>query len=258
MNRNPRLPKLQDRGIVIEVENVHKSYDGGLVPALHGITLLLKKGRTYALMGPSGCGKSTLLNIIGTLDRPSSGTVKYFGQEISSEEQCLRLRRQDIGFVFQFHNLLPLLTLAENVELPLLSNGRIGPRERRQRVSFLLKAFGLGSKMHHYASRVSGGERQRAAIARALVNDPKLVLADEPTGNVDSGTANRILHELITYTNRTRATLLITTHDEQIAKLCTTVIRMKDGRILSPGQRSKRACADASICQPNVRFLRRR
>jgi putative ABC transport system ATP-binding protein len=257
LNKDSRLHRQHDGRIAIRVENVHKSYDGGLVPALHGISLELERGRTYALRGPSGCGKSTLLNIIGTLDRPSAGTVEYFGRKLTTEDQCQALRRESIGFVFQFHNLLPMLTLMENVELPLLSDSRISGKERRQRASSLLKAFGLTSKRTYYASRVSGGERQRAAIARALVHKPRLVLADEPTGNVDSGTAGLILAELIGYTKRTGAALLITTHDEQIAALCSTGIRMKDGRIISSDKQRTRADAEASADQDSIRFLKR-
>ncbi len=256
MNKPPRIHRLNEDDIVVRVTDVRKAYDGGLVPALHGISLALKKGHAYALTGPSGCGKSTLLNIIGTLDRPSSGTVEYFGQELPTEGQRQKMRRESIGFVFQFHNLLPMLTLLENVELPLLSDSRISAKERRRRSSSVLKTFGLAAKRHHYASRVSGGERQRAAIARALVHKPKLVLADEPTGNVDSATAALILEKLIGYTNHTGATLLLTTHDEQIAGLCRTVLRMKDGLIVSREKVRADTRAGSPVDQNDIRLLK--
>lgn len=257
MNKSSRLHQLHGNDTAIRVTEVHKSYDGGLVPALHGISLSLETGQTYALTGPSGCGKSTLLNIIGTLDRPTSGAVEYHGRELTSEDQRQKFRREAIGFVFQFHNLLPMLTLLENVELPLLSNKRISAKERRRRASVLLKRFGLSSRQEHYASRVSGGERQRAAIARALVHNPQILIADEPTGNVDSATAALILEKLIGYTNQTGATLLLSTHDEQIAILCRTVFCMKDGIIVSRKQVPTGTKVNSfSIVQKSLRLLK--
>jgi len=217
--------------LLLRAENIHKAYDGGLIPAINGVSLTLEKGKSYALMGPSGCGKSTLLNIIGTLDFPTAGTVEYLDKRTETLTTLHALRRKAIGFVFQFHHLIPVLTLQENVELPLLADVSTGDVLRRSKATALLQELGLGHKKDEYANRVSGGERQRAAIARALINDPLLVLADEPTGSVDSKTAELILEKLLDHTRNVEGTLLIATHDEAIARLADTIIRMKDGRI---------------------------
>ncbi len=216
---------------LLKVESVHKAYEGGLIPALKDVSLTLNRGETVVLMGPSGCGKSTLLNIIGSLDLPTSGSVDYVDEGISHIRPLSLFRREVIGFIFQAHHLLPVLTLQENVETPLLANSHISKDARETKAAELLEVLGLGAKKASYANRVSGGERQRTAIARALVNDPLLILADEPTGSVDSKTADVILRTLISYTKEFNSTLLIATHDESIARLANRVIRMKDGQI---------------------------
>ncbi len=215
----------------LEVRNLSKNYDGGLVPALHDISFTLKSGRIYALMGSSGCGKSTLLNLIGTLDKPDSGEICYEGKTIDTFGNAGEFRKRYLGFVFQFHYLIPVLNLLENVETALLTNPSLSASQRREKARKLLESMGLKSKIESRANKVSGGERQRAAIARALANDPRLVLADEPTGNVDSGTATSILKKMRAYVEKNDATMLIATHDPQVAAIADTHIYMKDGHI---------------------------
>lgn len=218
---------------LIEVKSLYKMYDNGLVPALHDINLVLEEGKSYALMGSSGCGKSTLLNIIGTLDTPSSGEVYYQNKTINEIDSMYKFRRDFIGFIFQFHHLVPVLTLHENIEAALLSNTSIKKEEREFLTSELLEKLNIKHRANSYASNVSGGERQRAAIARALINNPKLILADEPTGNVDSITAQSILNTMFEVAKRNSTTMLIATHDIDVAKMADVLIKMKDGRIIS-------------------------
>ena len=231
MNKPPQHDPINTQSALLKVNNVYKAYEGGLIPALNDVSLILNKGEIYALMGPSGCGKSTLLNIIGTLDFPTSGSVNYVDKRVDHLEPIHKFRHEIIGFIFQFHHLLPVLTLQENVETPLLANKNITDKARQKKACGLLDELGLKNKKGAYANRVSGGERQRAAIARALANDPLLILADEPTGSVDSKTADIILKKLISYTKNINGTLLIATHNENIANLADTIIRMKDGKI---------------------------
>ena len=218
---------------LLKVKNVYKAYEDGLIPALQDISLVLNRGDTIALMGPSGCGKSTLLNIIGRLDRPTSGSVDYVDKNISHIKPFSVFRREVIGFIFQAHHLLPVLTLQENVEMPLLADPTISKQIRERKASELLEVLGLSHKKDAYANHVSGGERQRTAIARALVNDPLLILADEPTGSVDSATAAVILTTLRAHVQTSGGTLLIATHDPSIAAIADVLIKMKDGRIVS-------------------------
>ncbi len=220
---------------LIEVREVSKVYDHGLVPALEQVSLDLDEGRIHALTGVSGCGKSTLLNIIGTLDTPTSGCVRYRGKSRDELGDLYRFRREFIGFIFQFHHLVPVLTLRENVEAALLPDHRIRAPERRRRAEQALRELGILQRADAFATEVSGGERQRGAIARALVNRPKVILADEPTGNVDSATARAIMEILVTHVQRHSGTLLIATHDPAIAGIADVVIRMADGRNLPPG-----------------------
>ena len=181
---------------MIDVREVKKYFDHGLVKALNGISFQVEKGEMVSIMGPSGCGKSTLLNLIGSLDLPTEGEVWIDGKNLMDHRPFQLFRSRYVGFVFQFHHLLPNLSLLENVELPLLATSM--PRKARRDLAVaLLKEMGLEDRLHFLPTRVSGGERQRAAIARALVNDPRIVLADEPTGNVDSDTGERILDYLL-------------------------------------------------------------
>jgi putative ABC transport system ATP-binding protein len=207
---------------------------GTQVHAVAGVSLVLDEGDFVALVGPSGCGKSTLLHLCGAMDRPTAGTVRLESAvlETLDDNELTRVRRERIGFVFQFFNLLPTLTLLENVALPLLLGGeRAAPAERAARA--LLERVGLGPRLTHYPQQLSGGELQRGAVARALVHRPALVVADEPTGNLDTGNGRRIL-ELLTELNReTGVTMLLATHAPEIAAAARRVVRMRDGRIES-------------------------
>jgi len=217
---------------LLEVNSLYKTYDKALVKALNGLTFSLKKGKIYAIMGSSGCGKSTLLNLIGTLDNADSGKILYEGKEIDKFKDISLFRREYIGFVFQFHYLIPVLTLKENIETAMLLNKHYTPQQREQRAIKLLKQMGLDDKIDARANKVSGGQRQRAAIARAMANNPKLILADEPTGNVDSQTSAMILKHLKEYVKRLNTTMLIATHDPNVAAIADETFYMQDGQIV--------------------------
>ncbi len=218
---------------LIEVKDLHKVYDNGLIQSLNGITFTLEAGKIYALMGASGCGKSTLLNIIGTLDSPTSGEILYNGKHLDAVGSLSVFRREFIGFVFQFHHLIPVLTLRENIESALLSNHNVSTVERHERATILLGEMGILNRADFYASKISGGERQRGAIARALINNPKVLLADEPTGNIDSKTTKLILKKLRNHVEKTSGTILIATHDNNVAAIADMQIKMEDGKIIS-------------------------
>ncbi len=217
---------------LLEVNSLYKTYDKALVKALNGLTFSLKKGKIYAIMGSSGCGKSTLLNLIGTLDNADSGKILYEGKEIHKFDDISLFRREYIGFVFQFHYLIPVLTLKENIETAMLLNKHYTPQQREQRAIKLLKQMGLDDKIDARANKVSGGQRQRVAIARAMANNPKLILADEPTGNVDSQTSAMILKHLKDYVKRLNTTMLIATHDPNVAAIADETFYMQDGQIV--------------------------
>ena len=216
---------------VIEVINVKKSYFLGdtEVPILRDINLTVREGEFLAIMGPSGSGKSTLMNLIGFLDRPTEGKIVIKGLDISSlsDKEIARLRGLEIGFVFQTFNLIPRLTALENVELPTYANKREG-EDTRKRAKELLKMVGLEDRLRHKPGELSGGQSQRVAIARALINDPAILLADEPTGNLDSKTGCEIL-DMFTRLNREGRTIVMITHDPEIAKYADRVILVKDG-----------------------------
>ena len=218
---------------LISLKDVTKSYDNGMISAIQNIDLTLEEGKIYALMGPSGCGKSTLLNLIGTLDTPDTGTVYYEERLLDEIDDINVFRRDFLGFIFQFHHLVSVLTLGENVETALLSKKGLTASQRKQRSHALLQEIGLAHRINAYASEISGGERQRGAIARALVNRPRLILADEPTGNVDSTTATKILKILRRHVDETKATILVATHDVNVAKIADVLILMEDGKIIS-------------------------
>jgi len=217
----------------IEIKSVYKTYDNGLIKALDNVNLRLEQGKIYALMGASGCGKSTLLNLIGTLDIPTSGSIYYEGKTIDSMGKIHEFRRKFMGFIFQFHHLIPVLTLRENIESALLPDTNLSSVQRYELTTVLLNQMGILHRCNSFASDVSGGERQRAAIARALINKPKIVLADEPTGNVDSNTAINILEIMKENSQKNKETLLIATHDQNVANIADVIIMMKDGRITS-------------------------
>ena len=220
---------------LIELEAVEKVYDMGAekVHALAGIDLEIDQGGYVAVMGASGSGKSTLMNVVGCLDRPSAGSYKLNGTAVEelSEEELAAIRNREIGFVFQTFNLLARTDSLHNVELPLIYAG-LRRKERRQKAEAALERVGLADRMHHDASELSGGQRQRVAIARALVNDPSILLADEPTGNLDSGTSREIM-ELFDALHGTGNTVVLVTHEDDIAAHANRVITLMDGKVLS-------------------------
>lgn len=218
---------------LIELHNVEKEYVMGDVKlrVLKGINLKVKKSEIVAITGPSGSGKSTMLHILGCLDRPTKGKVIIDGVDVSKldDDSLAKIRREKIGFIFQFFNIIPIFTALENVELPMIFSKR---PDRMERAKELLKAVGLQQRMSHHPSQLSGGETQRVAIARALANDPKLILADEPTGNLDSKYGEEIMDILIKLNKEKGTTLLLITHDISVAKYAERIIRLKDGMIV--------------------------
>jgi putative ABC transport system ATP-binding protein len=217
---------------LLRTENLAKTYPDGDVHALVDVNLDIQRNEFVAIMGPSGCGKSTLLSILGGLERPSEGQVYFEGQPLAALRDLDRFRSQKLGFVFQSFLLLPTLTAVENVQVPMFE-GTLTARARSAKAAELLHAVGLSHRLDHLPSKLSVGERQRVAIARALANDPSLILADEPTGNLDSKTAVEIL-ELFATLHRFRGiTLIVVTHWEGLADYCTRKIRLRDGRVLS-------------------------
>ena len=221
------------RGVIIRTEGLRKYYVLGAetVRAVRGVDLEVSRGEFVAIMGASGSGKSTFMNLIGCLDTPTAGQYWLNGREVSelSDDQLARVRNRDIGFVFQTFNLLPRATALHNVELPLIYAG-VPARERRKRAEENLERVGLGDRMHHKPPELSGGQRQRVAIARALVNDPALLLADEPTGNLDSTTSREIVQILVEL-NRTGQTILMVTHEPDIADAASRQIHLTDGLV---------------------------
>lgn len=218
---------------MIEIVKASKTYHQGEqeVHALREVSFRIEKGEFLSIMGPSGSGKSTLLNLIGGLDQPSEGEIFIDGSPLHgiTDDDLTLIRRRKVGFIFQFFNLLPILTAVENVSLPLLLDGVPFSRIREKAVH-LLESVGLGSRIEHRPEQLSGGEMQRVAIARALVTDPAVLLADEPTGNLDSKTGAEVL-DLITRLNQAGKTIILVTHDDKVAERAHRVVRMKDGRI---------------------------
>jgi len=221
--------------LAIDLSKITKTYKTGAldVPVLHGIDLSIERGEYVAIMGPSGSGKSTMMNIIGCLDRPTSGTYRLDGEDVShlDDAQLAAIRLKKLGFVFQGFNLLPRTDAARNVALPLFYAG-IGPRERMQRARAALLEVGLSDRGHHKPSELSGGQQQRVAIARALVNDPAVLLADEPTGNLDQKTSADIM-ALFDQLHTGGRTIIMVTHDEHVARNAKRVVRILDGVIVA-------------------------
>ncbi len=216
---------------ILAAEGLVKTYDNGRVRALDGVSLILARGDFMSVSGPSGSGKSTLLHMLGALDRPDAGRVLLDGRDLGEEPRLDRVRAASIGFIFQLHNLLPALTAIENVELPLRAL-RVPRRERRRRAGEMLDAVGLGDRLTHTPGELSGGQRQRVGVARALVNEPRVVLADEPTGDLDRESGRRIMQLLQTLHEQRGLTLVLVTHDPELAAMAPRRIRILDGRVV--------------------------
>lgn len=222
---------------ILQVERVEKTYSGGQhgVAALKGVSLEVEAGGFVALMGPSGCGKSTLLHLIGGMEKPTRGRITCAGVRLDTlnESERARFRRKSVGFVFQFFNLLPTLTVVENVALPLLLDGVSGEVARTQALT-LLERVGLSARETHFPAELSGGEMQRTAVARALAAQPPLVLADEPTGSLDSANGLQVMQLLAALNRELGVTILLATHAEEAARYATRTIRLRDGLIEDP------------------------
>ena len=229
----PVRQDLIEQGVAIRTEDLAKNYIMGteLVHALRGITLQIHKGEYVAIMGPSGSGKSTLMNVIGCLDAPSSGNYWLAGRLVSQldDDDLAQVRNQEIGFVFQTFNLLPRASALHNVELPMIY-AHVPPEQRLEKARRALEEVDLGNRMHHKPNELSGGQRQRVAIARALVNSPSIVLADEPTGNLDSRTGEEIM-ALFARLHRQGRTIILVTHESDIARHADRVIHIRDGQV---------------------------
>jgi len=221
---------------LIETENLYKTYDLGQSPvhALDGVSLSIEQGEFVAIMGPSGSGKSTFMNVVGCLDKPSSGTYRLDGMDIGTltSDALADIRSRKIGFVFQVFNLLPRADALENVELPMIYNG-IPAAQRRRRALDALKSMGLEGREHHHPNQLSGGQQQRVAIARALVNEAPLILADEPTGNLDTKTSIEIMELFVKLNSESGITVILVTHEPDIAAYSKRIIRFLDGRVIS-------------------------
>lgn len=219
---------------IIEIRNLRKTFikDGNRIEALKGIDLSIGRGESLAIVGASGAGKSTLLHILGTLDRPSAGTVLVKGAEVFkwNENELARFRNRTIGFVFQLHNLMPEFSTLENVMIPALIGG-LSKREARERARNILVSFGLGERLHHKPGELSGGEQQRVAVARAIVMEPEIVLADEPTGNLDTETGKRIEDVLLNLNTEKNITLILVTHNPRLAERMARTVGLQDGKI---------------------------
>lgn len=219
--------------VVVETHDLTRVYgDGADVKALDGVSLTIHAGEFLAIVGPSGSGKSTLLNLLGALDRPTSGEIVIGGTPLSEVRDIDQFRGQTIGFVFQTHNLIPTMTAAENIEIPMYET-KLSRKERHARARELLALVGLAARADHLPNQLSGGERQRVAIARALANRPKIVLADEPTGNLDSKTTADIMALLRQLNREQGTTLIVVTHNHEVAFAARRLVTLRDGRILS-------------------------
>ena len=223
---------------LVDARALTKTYrmGGDVVHALDGVDLAIEQGELVAIIGASGSGKSTLMNLLGCLDTPSSGSYRLAGIPVDrlDDEQLAEVRNRHIGFVFQSFHLLPRQSALDNVMLPLVYRRRdpIAPDERRRRAVEVLERVGLGDRMHHKPTELSGGQRQRVAIARALINDPSLLFADEPTGNLDSKTSEEILALLVELSRTHGRTVVVVTHEPDVARRCNRTVQLKDGRVL--------------------------
>ncbi len=238
-NRDEVVVDFDAQTAIIEAIDVVKTYETGRirVDALRSVNLTVNRGEMVAIMGPSGCGKTTLLNCLSGLDEIDSGQILIAGTDLAqlSDRKRTSFRAQEMGFVFQFYNLLPVLSAVENAELPLLVSGT-GTREARERALNILDQVGLREWADHRPAELSGGQRQRVTIARALVNDPAIVWADEPTGDLDSHTADEVMALMRDLNQRNQQTFVVVTHDPRIGDMCDRIIRMHDGEIVDDGR----------------------
>ena len=223
--------------VIVDIKNLYKSYENGQIKALNGVDLSVDEGEFVSIIGPSGSGKSTLLNMLGALDIPDSGDITVDGKDLTVNRKLNEFRAEKIGFIFQLHNLIPNISVRENIEIPMYTQ-KISSKEMKNKALRLLDDVGLKDKADMLPNKLSGGERQRVAIARALANDPSIILADEPTGSLDSKTSSKILKQLINLHKDNNVTLIIVTHDMDVAKLADRVIEVLDGKVISAGQDS--------------------
>ena len=220
---------------LLEIDNVRREFDDGQVLALRGVNLTIQEGEYVAIMGSSGSGKSTLLSLLGALDTPNSGEIRYRGQPLSTYPELGQFRAKHLGFIFQSFLLLPTLTALENVLVPMVEMPWPRP-ERQRRAAELLEAVGMGHRLNHMPEKLSGGERQRVAIARSLANEPSILLADEPTGNLDTQNAAQIMDLLRSVHHQRKNTMILVTHDPAIAKTADRIITMRDGQVVEDTQ----------------------
>ncbi len=215
----------------VEIKDLKKSYENGQIKALNGINLSINEGEFVSIIGPSGSGKSTLLNMLGALDLPDSGSIEVAGYNLLKNKKLNKFRGDKIGFVFQLHNLIPNISALENIKIPMFTK-KWSNNEMDERALYLLDIVGLKQKANNKPNQLSGGERQRVAIARALANEPSIILADEPTGSLDSKTSNKILKQLNKLHKEENVTLIMVTHDMNVAKLADRIIEVLDGKIV--------------------------
>ena len=218
--------------VLVEARDLRRTFDEGRVEALRGISFTIGEGEFVAIQGPSGCGKSTLLQMLGALDAPTGGTLQFRGNSFDLLGDMATFRARTVGFIFQSFHLLPTLSAIENVQIPMFEMPWPA-HERRKRAKDLLEAIGLGDRLDHLPPKLSGGERQRVAIARSLANEPSLLLADEPTGNLDSVSAGKIMNLLQKIHSERGMTLVVVTHDPEVARYARRVLQMLDGEIVS-------------------------
>jgi ABC-type lipoprotein export system ATPase subunit len=233
--------KLMAESFMFEAAGLKKEFDDGQVQALRGVDFRIGEGEFVAVIGPSGCGKSTLLQMLGALDRPSAGSLLYRGTSIPGLSDPAAYRAREIGFIFQAFHLLPTFTALENVQIPMLETGRPAS-ERRKRAAALLESVGLEHRVDHFPAKLSGGERQRVAIARSLANEPSVLLADEPTGNLDSENARLVLDLIVRLHEEKKMTLVLVTHDPGIDQKASRTLQMKDGRVVFDDKKTAPRC----------------